>query len=845
MQRITSPQEFFGHQMGADRKIARWDKIVEYFYQLEQQSDRMRVINMGPSTEGHPFLLAIITAPANLARLEHYREINRQITDPRGLTEEQVKLLVKEGKSVIVQSMSLHASEIGGTQMAPELAYDLLSSDDPDNQRILDEVIFLMVPCFNPDGQHMVTDWYNQWLDSEYEGASLPWLYHKYAGHDNNRDAFMLNLVESQYMAKIMFEDWHPQAFQDHHHMGSYGPRLYVSPYSEPIRPDADPLIWRELSWYGAHMAYKLEEAGKTGIANGVQFPGWGHFGFHWMTNHHNIAGMLTESASAKLATPLYIQPSQLTGADKRTLPEYAPQTNFPNPWPGGWWRLRDIVEQQKIAAWALLDLVARHRETVLWNAYQKAKRQTERGLSGKTYAYLIAPEQHDPLTARKLVQVLLRQGVEVQVAKAPFQVEGRTYPAGTYVVFLAQPKMGLLKALLGRTLYPDNMWTRLPDGTPTVFDAATDTVAEYMGVEMLPVEKRFKGEFAVVRELPRFEAAIASGEHGYVFDGRLNDSFRAVNRLQVKQVKVRRVRQALCLGDICLPAGAFYVEPSAGQHLPDLAAELGVTFHALESPLVADTQELRPLRTGVYQRYYGGNTDEGWTRLTLEKFDFPYTTVMDADIKAGNLFEKYDVLLFPNDWKQLVVDVTKPDKDNPRAAMMLRWFGDTIPPEYKSGIGQEGVNAIKDFVKAGGRLVAMNAACDLAIDILSLKVRNVLAGLDAKSFLTQGSTLRVEVDINHPYGYGMPDHALALHWNSPAFQVTDTFHAENYDIVASYQGEDLLQSGRLVGEEKIAGKAAVIAVRHGQGQVVLLGFPPQHRGQTHGTFKLLFNSIV
>ncbi|MDH5791849.1 MAG: M14 family metallopeptidase, partial [Candidatus Bathyarchaeota archaeon] len=300
---VISPEDFFGFRLGSDRKIARWDRIVEYFNKLQEQSDRIKVVDMGPSTEGNPFLLVIISSAKNLENLEKIREVNNRLADPGSLSDEDAEKLIRRGKAVICQSMSLHATEIGGTQMAPELAHDLLTKDDDETKRILDNVVFLMVPCFNPDGQIMVTDWYNRWLDTEYEGTGLPWLYHKYVGHDNNRDAFQTNMVESQYMAKIMFRDWTPQAYVDHHHMGSYGARLYVPPYCEPIHPYADPLVWREHSWFGAHMAYRLEEGGKTGILNAAQYLAWGHLGFHWITNYHNIAGMLTESASAKLAT--------------------------------------------------------------------------------------------------------------------------------------------------------------------------------------------------------------------------------------------------------------------------------------------------------------------------------------------------------------------------------------------------------------------------------------------------------------------------------------------------------------------------------------------------------------
>ena len=363
--KVTSPEEFFGFKMGTDKKLARWDKIVEYFYLLEKQSDKLKVMNLGPSSEGHPFLALLISSPENLANLERLQYINKRISDPVKLSADSLNIFIKEGKAVITQSMSLHASEVGGTQMSPELTWELLTFNTEDCRRILDNVLFFMIPCFNPDGQVMITDWYNETLGTEYEGVMMPYLYHKYCGHDNNRDGDYFNLIESDHTAKLMYIDWLPQAYIDHHHMGAYGARFFVPPYCDPIRPYADPIVWRELSWYGAHIAYKLEEEGFQGVLNATQFGGWGDFGWHWITIFHNVAGMLTESANTNLASPVYVHPEQLI-ANTRMFPEYEAQTTFPNPWPGGWWRLRNIVEQQKSSAWSLLDLAAKNKNTVL-----------------------------------------------------------------------------------------------------------------------------------------------------------------------------------------------------------------------------------------------------------------------------------------------------------------------------------------------------------------------------------------------------------------------------------------------------------------------------------------------
>jgi hypothetical protein len=850
MSKITTPEEFFGHQLGADRKIARWDRIVEYFNKLQEESEKIKVIDLGPSTEGNNFNAVLITSKENMRNLDELQRINQRIADPIDLTEETAKPLIAKGKAVAIQSMSLHATEIGGTQMAPELAYDLLTRNDEETRRILDNVICIMVPSFNPDGQIMVTDWYNKYLGTEYEGVNTPFLYHKYAGHDNNRDAFMTNLVESQHMAQLMFHDWPPQAYQDHHHMGSYGARLYVAPYSDPIHPYGDPLVWRELSWYGSHMAYKLEENDKTGILNGAVFSGWAHLGFHWIGIYHNIPSMLTESASAKLATPLYIHPEQLIEETKpgslvgtRMFPHYKPTTNFPNPWPGGWWRLRDIVEQQKIAAWALLDHMARNRETVLWNTFQKALRQTTRGDEGSPGVIIIPHEQHDARTSELLVEKLVAQNIDIYRSKEPFTADGFLYEKGSYIVPLAQPKMGLIMTLLCQTRFPDDSFTRQTDGTPhRPYDTATDTIAEFMGVSAYPADYVSDVDVEKVTEYEPPEGHVDdSSKVGYLLDTRENAAFKAVNLLLNAGATITRAVEPLMVGDQELPPGCFIVEPGSEEQMKTVATETGLTFHALEL-LEAEIKEVKQLKVGVYQRYWGGNTDEGWTRLCLEHFNFAYKTIMDKDILEGDLTE-YDAIILPNDPLAIITggeDLEKWWRENRSGSELPNY-----PPEYRSGLGDQGRDRIKEWVKKGGRLICLGDASEYGIEALELKVANVLKDLKPKEFHCPGSTLHVNVDVFNCLAYGMQEDALALFWNSPAFKIIPNPNNEKYHVVVTYPDSDILESGWLLGEEKIANKIAMIDVDVEEGRVILIGFRCQHRCQTHGTFKLLFNSLL
>ncbi len=861
---ITPPDKFFGFQLGADRKMARWDKIVEYFYLLEKESGgRMKVINMGPTSEGNPFLMAIITAPANMAKLDRLKQINSQLSDSRGILEAEIKKLAAEGRPIVVQSMSMHATEIGGAQMAPELAYDQLARTDEEARRIMDNVISIIVPCFNPDGQIMVTDWYRKYVDTPYEGSNPPWLYQKYAGHDNNRDAFQQNIPDSQYMGKILFTEWKPEAYVDHHGMGPFGARIFLPPYAEPVRPKADPLVWRELSWYGAHQAYKEEEAGLSGVFNMGQYSGWGHFGFHWITPFHNIVGMLTESAAAQLASPLFLHPEQLQGG-VRNMPKYEEETVFPNPWPGGWWRLRDIVERQKVSAWATLDLTARNKDTVLWNAYLKGKRQTERGAAGKPGAYVIPAAQHDPLTARLMVNKLLAQGVEVKQATKSFSLpDGMTYGVGTFVVSMAQPKMGVVRYLLGRTFFPDNEWTREKDGNPIrPYDMSTDTMYEYMGVRVDPIDDfsnadAFTADLKVLSAPLQSEGKVTKGVAGYYLGGNLNESFHAVNLLLAKGIGVRRVDKpssGLKAGDFVIPAASEAV-------LNPIAKETGVDFRALQTPIVKDIHDIKRLRIGMYQRYGGGNIDEGWTRWIFDHFAFPAVPLMDAEIKKGDLNSKFDVIVFPEDSTATIVGEAAPPAaaapggrggrgaaPAPAAEAAGGGRGGSIPlpPEYRTGIGADGVTALRAFVEKGGVMVTLGGASNFAIERFGLAIRNVVTGKSNREFWCPGSTLKVKLDNTNPIAYGMPRDALAVYlMGSPAFALTPTAHNERYEIIARYADRDLLQSGWLVGEETLAKTAGVVAAHVGAGKIVLIGFRAQHRAQTYGTFKLLFNNLI
>jgi len=390
---IPSPSEFLGIPVGADRVLADYRQVASYFRALDAAAPRLEVEVLGKTTLGEDMFMAVVSSEANLKNLARIREVARRLADPRGLSEAEAAALVREGKVVLLITCNIHSTEIGASQMAMEWAHALATAADAETKRRLDNVVLLLVPSLNPDGQIMETEWYRKNLGTRYEGSRMPWLYHHYVGHDNNRDWFMLTQKETRALSRAVYSRWFPQVWLDEHQMGPVGPRIFVPPYAEPVSPVIHPLVWREVNLIGSAMAMRLEQAGKSGVIYGYSYDAYWPGGTKNTAWFKNISGLLTEVASARLATPISLPRGELSGGRKGLI-EYGAQTNFPNPWPGGTWRLRDVMDYERIASDAILEACADHREDFLRNALARA-RAAIAAFSAKD-AYRIPAEQRD-----------------------------------------------------------------------------------------------------------------------------------------------------------------------------------------------------------------------------------------------------------------------------------------------------------------------------------------------------------------------------------------------------------------------------------------------------------------
>jgi zinc carboxypeptidase len=835
---VPQPETSLGFKIGEDRKLAGWNQFLTYFGELAKASDRIKLDTLGKTTLGRPFVVATISSPENLKRLDEFKEIQRKLADPRltekfrsefalmqsttcrvndqpcldrlkknidDATQDYVRDLIEKGKTVVAITCSIHSTEVGGTFTATELAYKLTSQNTPEVRRILDNVILLLVPSLNPDGTDIVADWYRKTLGTPAEGSAPPELYHHYAGHDNNRDWYAFTQVETQLTVDKILNVWRPQILHDIHQMGGGGARLFVPPYMEPWEPNIDPAVIAGVNALGTSMAWEVISQGKAGVVLDTMYDAWTPARAY--THYHAGLRILSETASARLASPVEVPFNRLGGGFNYDAKNAS--WNFPKPWPGGKWTLRDIVDYQSAGAMALLNHAARHRELYLSNFYEISKRAVE--AKDKPYAILLPEpetpasisdalkrlkeglnqvsgtnqEKHEqgeqvvkniigePSTAAEVVyyykiegldralNILRRGGVDVMRASKDFTADGKKYAAGAHIIFMKQPYGAFAKTLLESQAYPD--LREYPGGPPKrPYDVTAHSLNLLMNVKAVFIKEPF-----TVDAKPEPAALVIQSR----------------------------------------------VRPNAG------------------------------VRVAIYKNHLP-SMDEGWTRWVFDQYKFPYASLRDAEVRAGGLKAKYDAIIIPDQSVNALVNGLPGAASGPReeAGTEERITG-VYPAEYAGGLGEAGVKALREFIEAGGTVITFNNASNLAIEKLGVPARNVLKGVQARDFYCPGSILRAQLDSSSPLAFGLEKESIAWFENSPAFEVTDPASAR---AIARYsESENPLLSGWILGDKLIRGRAAMVEANIGKGRVILFGFRPQYRAQSLATFPLLFNSIL
>jgi hypothetical protein len=845
-QKIPAPEEALGFKVGADFHLATYQQAYKYFKSLEQVSPMIRIVEVGKTPMGNPLIYAVITSQANMAKLDRYQEITRRLSLVRGLTDDQARALAAEGKVVVYIDGGLHADECAPAQHNIQLAYDILTGSDPATRAIRDNVILILVFA-NPDGMDMLAEWYHPNVGTPYEVSPMPWLYNKYVGHDNNRDSFMGNMLETQYLNKIANELWFPEVLYNHHQTAPFPARIWIHPGAEPQLSNVHPLLVRWQNLFGTAMGAAFDRAGQDGAISRTVFDSWYPGYVSQVADGHNIISQMTETALFEYATPHFYTVSDFPEAYR----DFTVSTFYPSPWKGGWWRLGDAVEYCLTASKAVLQLASAYRQELLFDKYQMGRDTIARFKKEPPYAWIIPQQQGDLPTAVVMLTRLKKLAIDIYQADKPFTSDGLSYPAGTWIIPMTQPFALFAKSMLEEQKYPD--LTKYPDAwqglvSPQVFkdaylppyDMAGWTLQYQMGVKVVAANSPLDVPMTPVDTPVAPPAKVEGSGATYVLSPRINNSFIAVNRILKQGGEVYRSREPLTVGSETYPPGAYIVQKGLAPAAADsLAKELSVPIAATTRAVPPKSLKLKAPRVALY-RSWVGEADEGWIRWLLEQFEFPCANVHDAEMRAGELKENYDVLVIPAMETETIVGGYK--------------IG-TVPPRYAGGITEAGVRNIKKFVENGGTLVLVNDAGLFGIEKLALPVTDVLKDLRARrrwgvpetkppQFACPGSVLRIEFDPKHPVAFGMPEEAPGVCTSSVAFRLNPSFDGKTPETVAKYPGGSLLMSGYLKGEQFIQNTVAAADVPLGKGRVILLGFGVEQRGQPHGTFKLLFNSL-
>ncbi|HKR59745.1 MAG TPA: M14 family metallopeptidase [Pyrinomonadaceae bacterium] len=790
---IPTPKSVLGFMPGDDRTIADWRQITDYFSRLDKASDRVLVKEIGKTTLQRPLIVAFISARENILTLNRYQETQRRLADPRLVqTAAEREALVNNGKVVVAISCSIHSTEIVASQMSMQLAYELASAQDAATREILQNTILILIPSANPDGIDIVANWYRKTLGTKYEGQEPPELYHHYAGHDDNRDWFMLGLKETRAISRLFWQEWFPQIVYDIHQQGANGSRLFIPPFFDPANPNIPPLLLRQVGLIGHKIAADLQAAGVKGVVTNSTYDTWWHGGFRTAPYFHNSIGILSEAASARLMSPTTVTSDQLKRANNRGLRNaLEASTNFPDPWSGGEWRPRDIMNLELIATRSVLSLAAKFRADYLKNFFELSRAATMAGTAEDPVAYLIPAGQGRDEAVAKLLDALIGQGIEVhrldRELHASFgpQVLQRTnsatekvgtyriimnhssgmheVPLGSYIIFLNQPQRQNVLTLFQPQIYPNRVDAAGEVERP--YDVAGWTLPMQMGVDA-------PGVMAI-------------------------QEAKADRRLTLMR-DPNEVRRDLALGLI------------TGDSSP------------IANPVKSG------VRVGLY-RSWNSNMDEGWTRFLFDTFNVPYSSITDKEVRADDLSAKYDVIVLPSQRAQGIIDGNSVNN---------------YPQEFAGGITAAGVSRLKSFVTNGGTLICFDASCELAIKHFDLPVRNALEGVRSSEFYCPGSVVALDVDTSQALARGLLPSTDAYFINSSAFELTEAKDAARVKVIARYARENLLRSGWLLGESKLKGKIALAEVQVGKGQVTLFAFRPQHRGQTWATFPFIWNAL-
>ena len=855
------PSKYFGFQPGTDRELIDYNQLIAYFSKLDEQSPLMKMEEIGVSPLGKKMYVVFISSEKNIQHLDQLGKINRKLALEANLSEQERNQLISEGKVFVLATLSMHSEEVGPSQAAPIIAWDLVNLKKPGMKEWLDQVVFMMVPCHNPDGMQMVVENYRKYKGTKYEGCSLPGVYHKYVGHDNNRDFISLSQEDTRAINQLYSKKWFPQVMIEKHQMGATDVRYFAPPPHDPIAENVNEAIWNWMRVFGSAMAKDMTAAGLAGVTQEYLFDDYWP-GSTETAIWKNMIGMLTECASANVASPVWIEKNELQ-VDGKGLGDYKKSINMPLPWPGGWWRLGDIVQYEIESTWSLLRTAAVYHADILRLRNDLCRKEVANGRSMSPAYYILPAGQPDQSELVNLVNLLDEHGIDVYELASDVKINNLLFHKGDIAIPLAQPFRPFIKEVMEKQAFPERHYT--PGGEMIQpYDITSWSLPLHRSLKCTEIPKTDALLDASLRKVSipytlRISKSVPSGKNTVLLSAANNGSFSAAFSALTGGLKVERTGTAVTMGENVYPSGSFVI--SAGKETYDALNKLvqSLTFE----PVFTDRKNLpslQPVRlpsVALVESWFH-DMDAGWTRFLLDQYHIPYEVIRPSDLADPKKEIKADILIFPDQNKSILMEGKyRGGSDSYMTA--------DYPPEYAKGMGKNGLEKVLRFMNKGGRIVAWGRSVSLFEGMLEinendtvsdktvkeekeefvLPFRDISENLSRSGLVCPGSLMKVNFLPDHPLTYGMPASAGVFYRGRPAFRTFVPGFDMDRRVIGSFPEKDILMSGYCNKEELLSELPTAVLITKGKGQLVLFSFSPVFRASMQGNYKLLFNAIL
>ena len=842
-QTIPEPETYFGYKPGSDRKLFDYDELISYLKLLDQASERCKMTEIGTSPLGKKLHVFLISSPENLANLDRLKEINQRLSMNVDLQDADLEKLTEEGRVFVVATMSMHSNEVAPSQSVPLMAYELAVTNDPQQLQWLKNTVLMIVPSHNPDGMDMVVEHYRKYLGTKYEKTSMPGVYHKYIGHDNNRDFITLTQSDNLAISRLFSHEWFPQVMVEKHQMGASGVRYFVPPPHDPIAENIDAGLLNWIGVFGSHMMQRMTSDSLKGVTQRYLYDDYWP-GHTETCLWKNTIGMLTEAASVYHASPVYIEPQEISVYGKG-LSEYKKSINMPDPWPGGWWRLSDIVNYEISSLWGMMETASGNKKQILRFRNELTQKMVRLGKTTAPYFYILPAKQQDVSELNHLISLMHTHGVKVFRINENMTLGGKTFSSGDVVIPLAQPFRAFIKEVMEKQNFPLRHYT--PGGQMIEpYDITSWSLPLHFGLECYEInqmEPKVSEQLSEINDLP--DPVIPDSKWGYVLDVRQNESYKAAFLLLGKGQRVLRLNEPLQMNETKFGIGSFIIPFSSVAK--EVLQSLNMQTVGLDLAPEVDATAVKMPSIGLVETWFH-DMDAGWTRYIFDTYGVPFQ-VLHPDELAKGVPAGIDVLVFPNASKSVLLEGKYGEEND--------YYIANYPAEYTKGMGKDGLNAVMKWVDAGGIVASWGQSTELFTgqhqiensekqkESFRLPFKNIGPELVKQGLYVPGTLMKLKLVRDHPLTVGMQETANIFSRGTPVF----TTSLPNFDmdrrIIGSYTENEIVVSGFAKNENLVAKKAALIWLQKGKGQLVLFGFNPQFRSSTTGTYKLLFNTLL